>query len=355
LDEVLSILHREQWKVKMSKCHFAQPKIAYLGHVISAEGVSTDPDKICVVKQWPVPQNVKEVRGFLGLSGYYRKFIKHYGIIARPLTDLLKKGVPFVWTSIAEEAFVTLKKALVSAPVLALPDFTKPFMIETDACEYGIGAVLMQQGHPLAFVSKTLGPKNRALSVYEKKYLVILLAVDKWRPYLQVQHFIIKTDQRSLAHLQDQRLHIVWQQKCLTKLLGLNYQIKYKQGTENSAADALSRRPPDDSQLFSISSNQPTWLAEIIESYKQDEKALAIMQQLAMQPASKPPYSLVNGLLRYKHSICVTPPTQSCTNHTCKHARSSTGTRGKISQHNSNTNKWRSTILQTRDHEDPNT
>ena len=257
LDEVLSILHREQWKVKMSKCDFAQPKIAYLGHVISAEGVSTDPDKIVAVQQWPTPQNVKEVRGFLGLSGYYRKFIKHYGIIARPLTDLLKKNVPFVWTSITDEAFVTLKQALVSAPVLALPDFTKPFMIETDACEYGIGAVLMQQGHPLAFVSKTLGPKNRALSVYEKEYLAILLAVDKWRPYLQVQHFTIKTDQRSLAHLQDQRLHTVWQQKCLTKLLGLNYQIQYKQGTYNTAADALSRRPPDQSQLFLVSSNQP--------------------------------------------------------------------------------------------------
>ena len=121
---------------------------------------------------------MKEVRGFLGLSGYYRKFIKHYGLIARPLTDLLKKNVPFVWTSITDEAFVTLEQALLSAPVLALPDFTKPFMIETDACEYGIGAVLMQQGHPLAFVSKTLGPKNRALSVYEKEYLVILLAVD---------------------------------------------------------------------------------------------------------------------------------------------------------------------------------
>ena len=307
LDEVLSILHKEQWKVKMSKCDFAQPKIAYLGHVISAEGVSTDPDKIVAVKQWPTPQNVKEVRGFLGLSGYYRKFIKHYGIIARPLTDLLKNGVPFVWTSIAEEAFITLKNALVSAPVLALPDFSKPFMIETDACDYGIGAVLMQQGHPLAFVSKTLGPKNRALSVYEKEYLAILLAVDKWRPYLQVQQFTIKTDQRSLAHLQDQRLHTVWQQKCLTKLLGLHYRIQYKQGVANSAADALSRRPPDDSQLFAISSNQPTWLVEIVDSYKHDERAMAIMQQLAVQPASKPPYSLVNGLLRYKQSIWVGP------------------------------------------------
>src|SRR3989337_121639 len=103
-------------------------------------------------------------------------------------------------------------------------------MIETDACEYGIGAVLMQEGHPLAYVSKALGPKNRALSVYEKEYLAILLAVDQWRPYLQFQQFTIRTDQKSLIHLQDQKLHTVWQQKALTKLMGLNYTIVYKKG-----------------------------------------------------------------------------------------------------------------------------
>nr|XP_020161515.1 uncharacterized protein LOC109746825 [Aegilops tauschii subsp. strangulata] len=223
--QVLTILKEKEWKVKMSKCAFAQQEIAYLGHVISAQGVSTDPAKITVVQQYPTPTNVKEVRGFLGLSGYYRKFIKHYGIIAKPLTELLKKGMPFVWTSVTEEAFVVLKQALTSAPVLDVPDFSKPFTVETDACEYGIGAVLMQQGHPLAFVSKALGPNNRGLSVYEKEYLAILLAIDQWRSYLQMQQFIIKTDHKSLAHLQDQRLHTPWQQKCLTKLLGLNYTI----------------------------------------------------------------------------------------------------------------------------------
>ncbi|XP_073360196.1 uncharacterized protein [Aegilops tauschii subsp. strangulata] len=146
----------------------------------------------------PTPTNVKEVRGFLGLSGYYRKFIKHYGMISKPLTELLKKGVPFVWTTVTETAFTTLKKALVEARVLALAQFDKPFVIETDACDSGIGDVLMQEGHPLAYVSKALGPKNRALSVYEKEYLAILLAVDQWRPYLQFQQFSIRTDQKSL-------------------------------------------------------------------------------------------------------------------------------------------------------------
>ena len=228
--EVLVLLRADQWKIKMSKCAFAQQQIGYLGHTITAQGVATDPSKIQTVEQWPTPSNVTEVGGFLGLTGYYRKFIQHYGVISKPLTELLKKGVPFVWTEITETTFVTLKKTLIEALVLALPQYNKPLVIETDACELGIGAVLTQEGHPLAYISKALGPKNRALSVYEKEYLAILLAVDHWRPYLQFQQFTIRTDQKSLVHLQNQKLHTVWQQKALTKLMGLNYNIVYKKG-----------------------------------------------------------------------------------------------------------------------------
>lgn len=157
---VLEILDRDKWQAKMSKCAFAQQRIAYLGHVISADGVSTDESKIEAIRTWSVPTTLKELRGFLGLSGYYRKFIKHYAIISQPLTALLKKGVLFVWTDAAETAFQTLKTALMTAPVLALPDFTAQFIVETDACDIGIGAVLSQKGHPIAFVSRALGPRK---------------------------------------------------------------------------------------------------------------------------------------------------------------------------------------------------
>jgi hypothetical protein len=181
---VLQLLQKDQWQVKRTKCTFAQRQLRYLGHIISAAGVATDPDKIQAVLQWPSPSSVWDLRSFLRLAGYYRRFVKHFGLISKPLTKLLRKGAIFVWTDVQEQAFVALKEALTSAPVLALPDFTKPFVVETDASGYGIGAVLMQNGHPLAFLSKALGPKSRGLSTYEKEYMAILMALEQWRSYL---------------------------------------------------------------------------------------------------------------------------------------------------------------------------
>jgi len=193
--------------VKLSKCSFAQQQLAYLGHIISGKGVATDPAKISAIVQWPVPSFVKELRSFLGLAGYYRKFVKHFAVLAKPLTSLLKKQVLLVWTQDHDTAFQLLKQALVSAPVLAMPDFSKTFCVETDASNCGVGAVLLQQGHPLAFISKPLGPKTKGLSTYEKEYLAILIAVDQWRAYLQQAEFVIYTDQKSLVYLNEQRLN----------------------------------------------------------------------------------------------------------------------------------------------------
>lgn len=157
----------------------------------------------------------------MGLAGYYRKFVRHFGIISKPLTNLLKKNTLFIWTPDHETAFLILKQALCNSPVLALPNFSRPFCIETDASKGGVGAVLMQDGHPLAYLSKALGPKSCGLSTYEKEYMAILLAVQSWRSYLQFQEFVILTDQKSLIQLGDQRLHTTWQQKVFSKLLGL--------------------------------------------------------------------------------------------------------------------------------------
>ncbi|CAN6301690.1 unnamed protein product, partial [Urochloa humidicola] len=282
---VFDLLQKHQLKVRLSKCSFAQQELKYLGHVISSKGVSTDPSKLTTIQNWPVPTNLKELRGFLGIAGYYRRFVKNFGMLSKPLTDLLRKGQLFIWTPATEQAFQLLKKALTPAPVLALPDFNSTFIIETDASDKGIGAVLQQNGHPIAFVSKALGPKNQGLSTYEKESLAILMAVDHWRAYLQPAEFIIQTDQKSLIHLDDQRLNTYWQQKALTKLMGLQFKICYKKGTTNSAADALSRMPhSSDVELFAVSTPQPVWLSELSDSYLENDKAQQLLTSLSLVP-----------------------------------------------------------------------
>jgi hypothetical protein len=195
LKQVFDILSINKFLIKRSKCSFAQPRVEYLGHVVSAQGVATEPTKVAAVANWPTPTNLKQLRGFLGLTGYYRKFIAHYGMISKPLTELLKKNMSFCWSPEVDKAFKLLKQKLVQAPVLAVPDFEQEFILETDACDTGVGAVLMQNNHPVAYLSKPLCLKNQALSVYEKECIAILLAIEKWRPYLQHKRFTIKTDQ----------------------------------------------------------------------------------------------------------------------------------------------------------------
>ncbi|XP_027102590.1 uncharacterized protein [Coffea arabica] len=228
---VLQILADNQLYCKKSKCSFAQTSMEYLGHVISEVGVNMDPDKVGCILSWPTPNSVKELRGFLGLTGYYRRFIKGYGVICKPLTQLLKKE-SFGWNHHAQMAFEDLKRAMTTAPVLSMPDFEIPFVIETDACGVGIGAVLMQHGHPIAFLSKALSSQNLGLSVYEKELFALVLAVTKWKHYLVGHHFVIKTDHQALKHLLEQKLTHPLQHKWLTKLLGLDYEIQYKKGAE---------------------------------------------------------------------------------------------------------------------------
>lgn len=128
--------------------------------------MATDPSKIQSIQSWPTPSDAKQLHSFLGLAGYYRKFVKHFPIIARPLNDLLKKGTMFLWTSIHEDSFQTLKNALVTAPVLVLPDFFKTFQLQTNASDLGVGVVLLQDGHPLVFISKALSPRTHGHYCY---------------------------------------------------------------------------------------------------------------------------------------------------------------------------------------------
>ncbi|GJU07031.1 putative mitochondrial protein [Tanacetum coccineum] len=180
LQLVLETMRRHKLYAKLSKCVFGTTHVEYLDHVISKEGVSTEPNKVRVMQDWPTPTTLKQLRGFLGLIGYYIRFIKWFASLSRPLTQLLKKNA-FKWNLEAQLSFEALKKAMVEAPVLGLPDFNEPFMIETDASGVGLGAVLQQKSHPIAYLSKTLSPKHQSLSTYEKEFLAVLMALERWR------------------------------------------------------------------------------------------------------------------------------------------------------------------------------
>ena len=172
---VLTVLHQHRLFVKRSKCAFGVDCIAYLGHIISAQGVAMDPDKVQAVADWPQPRSARAVRGFLGLAGYYRKFVKDFGAIAATLTALLKEG--FTWNEAAAAAFVALKTAITTAPVLALPDFEQPFIVECDASTHGFGAVLLQDQHPIAFFNRPAAPQHQSLAAYERELIGLVLAI----------------------------------------------------------------------------------------------------------------------------------------------------------------------------------
>ena len=179
VDRVLRLLEEKQLYAKGSKCYFGIQEVEYLGHIVSHEGVKVDPSKIKAIKEWKIPTSIKHLQGFIGLTGYYRKFVKNYGRIAAPLTTLLKRDA-FSWSQTATKAFEHLKDIMFQAPVLATPDFRKTFIVECDASGNKIGAVLMQDERPVAFESHPIKEKLLQKSIYEKEMLAILHALKKW-------------------------------------------------------------------------------------------------------------------------------------------------------------------------------
>ena len=267
--------------------------------------MAADQDKIQAMVDWLTPIRVKDLRGFLGLTGYYRRFILSYAIIASPLTGLLKKDV-FQWCQEAEEAFINLKLGMTRAPVLALPDFQNSFVVETDASGTGVGAVLMQEGRPIAYFSKAFTNKAKLKGAYERELIAIMLAVSKWWHYLLGHKFIIKTDQYSLKYLLEQKEVPETYQKWVIKLMGYTFDIQYKAGKANIAADALSRHLA----LLQIHIN--TWFAQnavdleaIRSAVEQDPELAKTKQEVLDQPESRPRYLVRGDNLLYKGRLAI--------------------------------------------------
>lgn len=185
--------------LKLSKCSFAEPQITYLGHVITSKGVQVDSSKIVATLDWPQPNTIRDLCGFLGLTSYYRKFVSNYGIIATPLTVMLKKNL-FQCTDASLHAFDALKQAMTTTTMLVLPDFEQLFVIECDASDSGVGAVL-QHNKPVAYFNQAMAVRHRRIPTYEKELISCVKAIKHWKCYLWGHKFLVCIDHYSLKFL----------------------------------------------------------------------------------------------------------------------------------------------------------
>lgn len=280
LETVLSRLCGLNLKVKPEKCQLFKEKVRYLGHVVTEQGTSPDPDKVRAVMEWPRPKTLRDVRGFLGLSGYYRRFIRKYAEVANPLQCLLRsheektkkkqtrrnnEDISDKWDSACEESFLKLKKVLTEAPVLGFPDFSQNFILETDASLLGLGAVLSQQQEAglvvLGYASRALRPSERNMNNYSSMKLELLALhwaiAQKYRDLLLGAEFTVFTDNNPLSYLQTTAKLGATEMRWAAELAQFNFTIKYRSGRSNGNADALSRKvshgkEPDDVNLEEV-------------------------------------------------------------------------------------------------------
>ncbi|KAK7263636.1 hypothetical protein RJT34_31230 [Clitoria ternatea] len=242
LRQVMLALRTNNLYANFEKCSFGMDSIVFLSFVVSSRGVEVDHSKVKAIQDWPTPKNVSEVRSFHGLASFYRRFVKDFSTLASPLNELVKKNVSFVWGPRQEKAFQDLKDRLTHAPILKLPNFSKTFELECDASNVGIGAVLLQEGHPIAFFSEKLNGATINYPTYDKEFYALIRALQTWEHYLILKEFVIHSDHQSLKFIKGQHKLNKRHAKWVEYLEQFPYVIKYKNGKTNIVADALSRR-----------------------------------------------------------------------------------------------------------------
>ena len=301
IEFVFSRLKEFNLKVKPKKLHFFQTSVTFLGHILSANGVLPNPEKVAKIKDWPTPKTPKEVHSFVGLASYYRIFIPNFAKWAGPLHALIvpasfkqkirkgemkKSDLPeFQWTSACQEGFDQLKKALTEAPVLVYPDYSKPFILETDASLKGLGAVLSQKGDDneirvIAYASQSLRPLEKSMRDYSSAKIELMAlkwsVCDKFKDYLLRSKFTVFTDNNPLCYIKSSKLgadQICW----LSELALYNFDIVYRSGKSNLVADALSRCPKvEEETKNSMEFNQV--ISELVGGTKIDEKLIDRIQ-----------------------------------------------------------------------------
>lgn len=248
LKEIFSRLKNAGITLNREKCEFCRPELRYLGYCVNSSGLLVDPEKVDAILKIQSPKNVKEVRQIVGLVSWYRRFIPSFSTLCDPLTRLTRKNVPFHWDESCEEALNKLKQHLVSAPILTCPDFNLPFIVETDASDYGLGAVLVQkqdgEDKVICYLSRSLTKSERKLSTTEKELMAIIFAVEKLRPYLQGTKFTVVTDHYSLKWLFNIKEPTGRIARWALRIQQFNFDVVHRPGKEHLVPDALSRTVP---------------------------------------------------------------------------------------------------------------
>lgn len=246
LDVILEKIKAAGLKISPKKCKLLQPQVKFLGHLVQEKGISPDPAKTKMVDTWPQPKCVREVRSFLGTVSYYRKFIRGFATIAKPLHRLTEKEMKFIWTEECQQAYTQLKRALVTSPVLVYPNAEKPYILDTDASGFGIGGVLSQQQedgeHPICYFSRTLSKTERQYCVTRRELLAVVEAVKHFHHYLYGAEFLVRTDHGALNWIRRFKNPEGQLARWLEVLDTYNYQVQHRPGRVHANADGLSRR-----------------------------------------------------------------------------------------------------------------
>ena len=311
LEVVLKKLRDNKLYANGEKSEFAELEIEFLGHVLTGDGIKPDAKKVKAIQEWKQPHTQKGLRSFLGLANYYRRFIRNFSKIAKPLSDLLKKGVNQVWDEFCHQAFEELKCKLSSPPVLKFPEFEKPFEVHTDASDFAIGGVLMQDGRPVAYESKKLDGCQRRWPTHEKELFAVVHCLKTWQHYLGLHKTKVFTDNVSLKYFETQAQMSAKQLRWHDTLALMNVDLIHKPGRDNVVPDALSRRE----EFQAMSTTQVLRLMykgegdlerRIREGYMKDPEAQRLLGELRQGKKLKE-IKLVDGLLKYKQSRVYVP------------------------------------------------
>ncbi|XP_076291058.1 uncharacterized protein LOC143214206 [Lasioglossum baleicum] len=253
LTTIFTVFREAGLTINLRKCHFFKSQIEYLGFEVSALGIQPSERKVECVRSFPTPKTARDVRSFVGLASYFRRFVKGFAFVAKPLTDLLKKNEKFIWETTQNNAFETIKRMLISKPVLTIYDHSAKTEVHTDACASGLGAVLLQQQngkdwHPISFYSRKTTPEEAKYHSFELEALAIVCALERFRVYLIGIHFVIKTDCNSLKMLGSKRDLNPRIGRWFVKLSEFDYSIEYHTAKQNDVADVLSRNPVEEAR-----------------------------------------------------------------------------------------------------------